>query len=1074
MATTGIKDSQLKQLTTANKVALSALDIDGATAIGEALVDADLFIVDNGAGGTNRKITAAAMQDYFSKVDILEDGQSQSYQIVFASDDNEYNAANAASYSAFQTSRLQESTVSSSTTSLTFSPEYGVSAAAGLAVIFTDSSSNKIAFTFDSSVSSSATSVAVTYNEGLSNATSMSKSSISSVTSVSKGSGDGKLRVDGSHLTYNPSTNLLTVGGDISVGDDLLLASDSAVLSLGAGADVTLTHDGSTGATLASAGAFILDGAGAVTVDSDAALTLGGASLDIDADGGAIDIDATGAVSIDSSAGSITLGAVLADGQTLKLGKNGATEMIFTPHGTAGSEKISLVNTAGTADDAIKIDAEAGGVTIAAGNDSLILDADGTDADAIDIDSAGGIDIDATTAINIATSGAAGDITLVSAHTAGVAFHIDANANAASEVQIDAGILDMDVTGAATLDAGGAIGITGAGVDVNAGSSTLELTTSGAMDLNSGAMTLDASSISLDGSGAVNVDTTDTSNGISIGTATSGVPISIGHGTSEVTVNDNLTVTGDLTINGATTTVSTTNMVVEDKFIELGNGVSGSPSGDAGFVIERGSSDNAAVIWDESADEFFLGTGSVTGASSGDLSLTAANLQAAVVRSSKLEVDSASDHIDMSGGNLVVTAGTSSADIVFAAAGGNVKPSADSSVSLGQAVSSSLDSSASSYSAFQTSRLQESTLTSSTSSLTFSPEYGTTASAGEVVIFNSSAGTLAFEFDANVSSSATSVSVSHNSSNSSVTSMNKSDITSVTRKQLTTTGAAWATLYADNIDLDGQGRIDLDDDQDTSIRSSADDQIDFEVGGSDVMVLTNGSLVLKGTTPKITIGDAGAEDTMLVFDGNAQDYRVGLDDGTDILEFGVGSTHGTTVSMKMDASLNVDVAGHNGSVGLKLGGTLVSASAAELNLLDASAGSSVALASGDAVIIGDASDSNATKKVLLSDLATLLSGAGLTQSGATLSINVVRDSYVQATATSGNTVCTLSAEPINEAAVDVYLNGVLQTPAGSQSPGDPSEVDYTYGGSSGSRTITFPSALLSDDVVNVKYIAKSE
>ena len=36
--------------------------------------------------------------------------------------------------------------------------------------------------------------------------------------------------------------------------------------------------------------------------------------------------------------------------------------------------------------------------------------------------------------------------------------------------------------------------------------------------------------------------------GITIGTATSGVPISIGHTTSEVTVNDNLTVTGTLTL----------------------------------------------------------------------------------------------------------------------------------------------------------------------------------------------------------------------------------------------------------------------------------------------------------------------------------------------------------------------------------------------------------------------------------------------------------------------------------------------------------------------------------------------
>ena len=69
----------------------------------------------------------------------------------------------------------------------------------------------------------------------------------------------------------------------------------------------------------------------------------------------------------------------------------------------------------------------------------------------------------------------------------------------------------------------------------------------------------------------------------------------------------------------------------------------------------------------------------------------------------------------------------------------------------------------------------------------------------------------------------------------------------------------------------------------------------------------SGDIVVAGTNPKLTIGDAGAEDTMLVFDGNAQDYRIGLDDGTDILEIGVGSAHGTTPALTVDASQNIDV-----------------------------------------------------------------------------------------------------------------------------------------------------------------------
>ena len=59
-----IADSKLNQLTTAGKVALSSLEIDGGTDIGAALVDADLMIVDDGAGGTNRKATMSRLATY--------------------------------------------------------------------------------------------------------------------------------------------------------------------------------------------------------------------------------------------------------------------------------------------------------------------------------------------------------------------------------------------------------------------------------------------------------------------------------------------------------------------------------------------------------------------------------------------------------------------------------------------------------------------------------------------------------------------------------------------------------------------------------------------------------------------------------------------------------------------------------------------------------------------------------------------------------------------------------------------------------------------------------------------------
>ena len=105
----------------------------------------------------------------------------------------------------------------------------------------------------------------------------------------------------------------------------------------------------------------------------------------------------------------------------------------------------------------------------------------------------------------------------------------------------------------------------------------------------------------------------------------------------------------------------------------------------------------------------------------------------------------------------------------------------------------------------------------------------------------------------------------------------------------------------------------------------------------------SGDVALAGTTPTFTIGDAGAEDAALVFDGNAQDFYIALDDSADDLVIGLGSTVGTTPAISInedrdvtisDGAIDFDVASHDGTNGLKLGGTLVTATAAEINLID--------------------------------------------------------------------------------------------------------------------------------------------
>ena len=102
-----------------------------------------------------------------------------------------------------------------------------------------------------------------------------------------------------------------------------------------------------------------------------------------------------------------------------------------------------------------------------------------------------------------------------------------------------------------------------------------------------------------------------------------------GSGTNSITLDSlNVTVNGNLTVGGSSTTVSTTNTIIEDNIIELQTGISAS-SNDSGIIIERGSTgDNAAIIWDESADTFKLGTTTATGADkSGGITVTAGALE---------------------------------------------------------------------------------------------------------------------------------------------------------------------------------------------------------------------------------------------------------------------------------------------------------------------------------------------------------------------------------------------------------------------------------------------------------------
>ena len=96
-----------------------------------------------------------------------------------------------------------------------------------------------------------------------------------------------------------------------------------------------------------------------------------------------------------------------------------------------------------------------------------------------------------------------------------------------------------------------------------------------------------------------------------------------------------LTLSGDLVVNGTTTTIDSTNTTIADNLLELNSGAT-SNANDTGIIIERGSTgDNAIFAWDESADKFIVGTTTATASDTGDLTIAAATLVTSTVEDSK-------------------------------------------------------------------------------------------------------------------------------------------------------------------------------------------------------------------------------------------------------------------------------------------------------------------------------------------------------------------------------------------------------------------------------------------------------
>jgi hypothetical protein len=119
---------------------------------------------------------------------------------------------------------------------------------------------------------------------------------------------------------------------------------------------------------------------------------------------------------------------------------------------------------------------------------------------------------------------------------------------------------------------------------------------------------------------------------------------------SDVTIGNNLTVTGDLIVSGTTTTINTETIELADNIIVFNSNATGSASQDAGIEIERGDDANKTLIWNETDDKWTVGsetfvagtfegalTGDVTGNVTGDVT---GDVDGAIILSGKNETGS--------------------------------------------------------------------------------------------------------------------------------------------------------------------------------------------------------------------------------------------------------------------------------------------------------------------------------------------------------------------------------------------------------------------------------------------------
>lgn len=443
-------------------------------------------------------------------------------------------------------------------------------------------------------------------NTAYSNATSYTDNAISNVNNTIANiatsftvAGDS-----GSNQTITSGSDTLTIAGGTGLSS-VASATDTITINL----DNTAVTAGTYG-NANTIPTFTVDAQGRLTAASSNAVSILASQVSDFSSNVRAQISVSGDLSYNASTGVISFTNDAGDIESVTAGTG------LSGGGSSGNVTIDLANTTvtagsyGSADTVATFTVDAQGRLTAAGNSTISV----TSSQVSDF--------------NEAAQDAVGSIL--------------ANGNVITKTYDDAGNqikFDLNNTAVTAGSYGAANSVATFTVDAQgrltaASNSTISINASQISDLASNAVT----------------SLTGTANEVEVSASAGAITIGL---PSNVTIGQDLTVTGNLTVNGNTTTLNTETLAVEDNIIILNSGATGSPTLNAGIEVERGTSDNVQIRWNESTDKWQLtndGATYVDIASNSDIANVATSFTVAGDSGSNQTITSGADTLTISGG----------------------------------------------------------------------------------------------------------------------------------------------------------------------------------------------------------------------------------------------------------------------------------------------------------------------------------------------------------------------------------------------------------------------------------------